>query len=86
MLRAVACLVRSITQIGFTLARALELDNQWSCIVENGPVGVFDWEHLVGGSTAGLDEFGVRVDASIDRITEFVQQVALHRRDFATRG
>ena len=84
-MRAVACLVRSITHNGFTLARALKLGNQWSCVVGNGPVGVLDWEHLVGGSIAGLDEFGARVDASIDKITEFVQQVVLHRRDFAIR-
>ena len=35
-LRAVACLVRSITHNGFTLAGALELDSQWSCIVGSG--------------------------------------------------
>ena len=76
----------AITHNGFTLARALELDNQWSCIVGNGPIGVLDWEYLVGGSIAGFNEFGARVDASIDKITEFVQQVVLHRRDFSMRG
>ena len=81
-LRAVASLLRSVARNGFTLSRALDLDNQWSCIIGNGPVGILDWEHLVGGSKAGLGEFGDRVDASMDRITEFVLQMVVHRRDF----
>ena len=85
-LRAVASLVRSMAHNGFTLARALQLERQWSSIVTNCPVGVLDWEHLVGGFTVGLDEFGARVDASIAKITDFVQQVVFHRRDFAIRG
>ena len=82
-LRIVASLLRSAARNGFTLARGLDLNNQWSCIVDNGPVEVLDWGHLVGGPTAGLDDFCVRVGASIDRITDFVRQVVVHRRDFA---
>ena len=40
---------------------------------------------MLGGSIAGLDEFGAWCDASIDKITEF-QQVVLHREDFAIGG
>ena len=35
---------------------------------------------------AGLTEFGARVDAAIGCITEIVQQVVIHRKDFAVRG
>ena len=74
-LRAVASLVRSIANNCFSLARALEL-----------LVGVSDWDFLVGGSAFGLDVFGARIDVSINMITEFVKQLAFHRRDFAIRG
>ena len=74
-LRAVASLVRSIANNCFSLARALEL-----------LVGVSDWDFLVGGSAFGLDVFGARIDVSINMITEFVKQLACHRRDFAIRG
>ena len=74
-MRAVASLVRSIANNCFSLARALEL-----------LVGVSDWDFLVGGSAFGLDVFGARIDVSINMITEFVKQLAFHRRDFATGG
>ena len=84
-LRAVLSLLRSIAHNGFTLERALQLDRQWSSVIGGGPVGVLDLEYLVGGSTVGLDEFSARVDASIAKITEFVQHVVFHRRDFVIR-
>ena len=37
----------SIVRSGFTLAKGLELIDQWSCIVDKGPVGVLDWGHLI---------------------------------------
>ena len=50
------------------------------------PVGILDWWYLVAGPAAGLDELEARVNASIVRLTEFVRQVVVHRRDFAVRG
>ena len=84
-LRMVADLFWSISCNGFTLARSLDLSNQWSCIVDGGSVGAVDWTHLVAGPAAGLDDFAARVADSIDRITDFVHQVVVHRRDFAVR-
>ena len=84
-LRIVAILLWGIVHDAFTLAKGLELNNQWSCIVGSGPDGVLDWRLLVDGPAAGLDEFGARVEASIFKITDFVRQVVFHRRDFTVR-
>ena len=83
--RVVACLLLSFARDGFTLARGLELNNQWSCIVQHGPVGCLDWAWLVSAPSPGLAEFSARVEAAIGCITEFVQRVVIPRRDFAIR-
>ena len=46
-LRVVACLLSRVARGGFTLARSLELSNQWSCITRHGPVGCLDWVSLM---------------------------------------
>ena len=84
-LRCVACLVVGINRDGFFLARGLELDRQCACVICQGPVGL-DWASSVDGPGAGLTEFGSRVDAAIDSITDFVKRVIIHRREFAVRG
>ena len=85
-LRCMACLLLSIAREGCTVARGLELNDQWSCIVRHGPVGCLDWASLMSGPGAVLTEFGARVDAAIDCITEFVQRVVIHRKDSTIRG
>ena len=40
---------------------------------------------MIGGLFAGQDEFRDRVKAFVDKITDFVQQVVINRRDFAIR-
>ena len=72
--------------VSFTLAKGLELNNQWCCIVGNGPDGVLDWGLWVDGPAAGLGEFGARVEAAVGKIIDFVRQVVFHRRDFSVRG
>ena len=71
---------------GFTLARGLELNEQWSCIVRSGPIRCLDWVSLVNGPRAGLLEFQVRVNDAIDAITNFVKRVVFSRRDSALQG
>ena len=48
-LRVVACFLSRVARGGFTLARSLELSNQWSCITGHGPVGCLDWVSLMSG-------------------------------------
>ena len=40
----------------------------------------------MSGPSAGLPEFGAKVEAAIGHITDFVQKVVIHRREFAIRG
>ena len=84
-LKAVLNLLESVAHNGLTLGRSLQFDRQWSAVLRDGPAGVLDWDYLIGGPSAGLDEFRDRVKASIDKITDFVQQVVINRRDFAIR-
>ena len=84
-LRVVLSLLDGIADRGFTLHRALEPGRQWSAVIRDGPVAILNWDHFVGGPNAGLDEFHNRVEVSVIHIAEFVQQVVLHRKDFAIR-
>ena len=52
-LRCVACLLSAVVREGFTLARGLELNEQWSCIVRSGPIRCLDWVSLVNGPREG---------------------------------
>ena len=85
-LRCVACLLLAISRDGFTLARSLELDRQWACIIRSGPVGCLDWASLEDSPRFGLVGFQSRVNDAIDTLTEFVKRVVISRRDSAVRG
>ena len=85
-LRCVACLLSVIIRDGFTLARSLELNKQWSSVVRSGPVGCLDWTSLEGGPQAGLLEFQSRVGDAIDAITDFVKRVVVSRKGFCGSG
>ena len=85
-LRCVACLLSAVVREGFTLARGLELNEQWSCIVRAGPIRCLDWVSLVNGPRAGVMEFQVRVNDAIEAITSFVKRVVFSRRDSALQG
>ena len=85
-LRYVACLISAIIRDGFTLARGLELDKQWSCVLGSGPIACLDWASLVSGPRAAVLEFQARVGDAIDTITDFVKRVVVSRRDFAIQG
>ena len=84
-LTAVHSLLESIALAGFTIERALQLNRQWDAIVSRGLTGVLDWDVLLSGPSFGLDEFRKLIADSIAKITEFVRQVVLHRKDFAIR-
>ena len=68
------------------MARGLEHNEQWSCIVPSGPVGCLDWASLEDGPRVGLLGFQARVGDAIDAITEIVKKVVVSRRDFAVQG
>ena len=70
---------------GFILSGGVELDFQWSCVLREGPKGPVAWDELIAGPGAGFDAFSVGVLETIDRITEFVGGIVVHRRDFAIR-
>ena len=70
----------------FTLAKGLELNNQWSSIVGNGPDGVLDLGLLVDGAAAGLMSLVLELRLLLVRLLIFVRQVVVHRRDFSVRG
>ena len=85
-LRAVECVLGAIDREGFSLCRGLELHRQWSCILDEGPVGNLDWDSLVSAPRAGMDGFRVGVGVAIDAVTKFVQHVAALRRESAIHG
>ena len=84
-LKAVHSLLESIALAGFTIERALQLNRQWDAIVSRGLTGVLDWDGLLNGPSFGLDRFRKLIADSIVKVTEFIQQVVLHRKDFAIR-
>ena len=86
MLRVVDSLLRRIALDGFSLTHALELSRQWSCVVRSGSVGFLDFDWLVAGPGVGLLNSVPEWRPLIGHITEFVQQVGIHRREFAVRG
>ena len=72
--------------MAFTLARGVELNRQWSCIIRSGPIRCLDWVSLEDGPRAGLLVFQARVGDAIRSITDFVQKIVFSRRDFALQG
>ena len=85
-LRAVECLLGAIDRDGFSLCRGLELHKQWSCILEDGPIGNLDWDSLDSAPCAGIVGFRAEVGAAIDAVTKFVQHVVASRREAAIHG
>ena len=84
-LRYVACLLSAINRDGYTLARGLELDEQWSGVMRAGPVGCLDWAALEEGPRAGLLGFQASVGEALDAITDFVKKVVVSRKESAIR-
>ena len=82
-LRYVDCLLSAIIREGFTLARGLELDKQWSCILGSGPIACLDW---VSSPQNGILEFQAKVGDAIGCITDFVKKVVVSRKDFAIQA
>ena len=68
------------------MCRALHLNEVWGSVVYGKPVGVLDWEVLVACPNFGLDGFCETVAGSVAKITELVQQVVLHCKEFAIRN
>ena len=64
---------------GFTVARSLELTNQWEKVLTDSPVGPFsDLEFLGSG---GLGEYHAWVVALYNRVGNYIRSVVIHRRD-----
>ena len=81
-----ACLLSAIIRSGFTLARGLELNEQWACITRSGPVGCLDWASLESGPRAGFLEFQIWVSVAIDALSECVKRVVVFWRDLAVQS
>ena len=79
-------LLQSFCRGGFTMERALYLDELWGSVVSGRPVGVFDWDLLVGCPNFGLDGFCDTIADIIARITELIQKVVQHRKESAIRS
>ena len=68
------------------MARRLELDKQWLCVMRSGPVGCLDWASLEEGPHSGLLGFQARVGHALDAITDFVKRIVAFREELGSGG
>ena len=69
-----------------TLARSVELTNQWSRILGAWLVYPVTWEDFDSVQGFGIGRFHRVVSGLHGRLTEFIHQVVVHRRDEGIRG
>ena len=75
----------SVIRSGVSLARSVELTIQWDCILRTGlvPITLDDLQLVRGG---GVGEFCRVVGNLHCRLTDFVHEVVVHRRDETNPG
>ena len=74
----------SILTKGFTLAKSLELSQQWGKILTDGPVGPFQELEFLG--SGGLGDFHAWVISLYNNVVDHIRKVVLHRKDHNIRA
>ena len=74
----------SIVVHGFTLAKSLELSQQWERILADGPTGPVTQLEFLG--MGGLQDYHAWVLSLYNRVVEFVRKVVIHRREHGIRA
>ena len=71
---------------GVTLARSVALTSQWDRILRAGPVYPVTWEDFDSVLGVGFGQFRQVVSGLHGRLTEFIRQVVVRRREEGIRG
>ena len=74
----------SIFVHGFTLAKSLELSQQWERILADGPTGPVTQLEFLG--MGGLQDFHAWVVSLYNQVVDFVRKVVIHRREHVIRA
>ena len=70
---------------GVSLARTIELTDQWDGVLAAGPSCLVTWEDLNAVRVLGFGDFHQVVSDVHRRLSDFIHEVVVHRRDEAIR-
>ena len=84
--KAVMDLLDAMIRYGVSLSRSVELTAQWDLILALGPVYPVTLDDLSAGCNLGIGAFFHAASDVHRRLSDFIHQVVVHRRDEAVRG
>ena len=84
--KAVMDVLGAMIRYGVSLARSVELTDQWDRILAAGPLYPVTRDDLSAVRGLGLGDFHRVVSDVHRRLCDFIHQVVVHRRDDASRG
>ena len=84
--KAVMDILDAMIRCGVSLLRSVELTAQWDQILAIGPIYPVTGDDLSAGCNLGIGAFFGVVAGVHRRLSDFIHQVVVHRRDEAIRG
>ena len=84
--KAVMDVLGAMIRYGLSLSRSVELTAQWGQILAIGPMYPFTLDDLSAGRDLGIGAFFDAAAGVHRRLSDFIHQVVVHRRDAAVRG
>ena len=84
--KGVMDLLDAMVRYGVSLSRSGELTAQWDQILALGPMYPVTLDDLSAGRDLGIGAFFDAVAGVHRRLSDFIHQVVVHRRDAAVRG
>ena len=84
--KAVMDVLGAMIRYGVSLARSVELTNQWERILAAGPLYPGTLNDFIAVRSLGLGDFHHAVSDVLHRLSDFIHRVVVCRRDEAVRG
>ena len=84
--KAVMDVLHAMIRYGVSLARSVELTDQWERVLAAGPLYPITLDDLSAVRGSGLGDFHQVVSDVHHRLSAFIHQVVVHRLDTAIRG
>ena len=84
--KAVMDVLDAMIRCGVSLSRSVELTAQWDQILALGPIYPVTRDDLSVGRGLGIGAFFAAASSVHRRLSDFIHQVLIHRRDAAIRG
>ena len=84
--KTVMDLLDSMIRDGVSLSRSVELTTQWGRILSVGPIHPVTLEDLSFSTALGIGAFFLHASDVHRRLSSFIHQVVVHRRDAAVQG